>query len=305
MQTGAISNYNGLSTTVTKRFSHWTAAHFNYTWSHNLDETSNGGLFTYGDSILGQIGPTSLRALNYGNSDYDIRHNFSADFIVTPSYKFGNKFLEAALGGWQWSGKIFWRSGLPFSVVDNNTAVGNGPTTILGTYIGGQGPAQTSCGEAAALVPCINAAAFVNAGAATFNNFTGFSTQNRNQFRGPGFFDVDMALYKNFRIKEKVNFAVGLQAFNAFNHPNFANPDNGLGDATFGQITGYAEYPDQPVRQLPGLRFFRSRSPDHRQDRILGHSDQDRFNFGGGHRPGSRRFCFLEPDDPLDLDEAR
>ena len=103
------------------------------------------------------------------------------------------------------------------------------------------------------MTPCINAAAFVDAGAATFNNFTGFSTQNRNQFRGPGFFDVDMALFKNFRIKEKVNFAVGLQAFNAFNHPNFANPDNGLGDSTFGQITGMQSTPTSPYGNFLGF----------------------------------------------------
>jgi len=256
-QTGAVSNYNGLSTTVTKRFSRWTAAHFNYTWSHNLDEVSNGGVSPYSgtaaDSILGQLSPLGLRTLNYGNSEYDIRHNFSADFIVTPTYKFGNKFLQAALGGWQWSGKIFWRSGLPFSVIDGNAAVGNGPATIYGTYVGGQGPAQTSCGEAAVLIPCINANAFVNGGAANFSNFTGFSTQNRNQYRGPGFFDVDMALYKNFQIKEKVNFGVGLQAFNALNHPNFANPDNTLGDATFGQLTTMQPVPTSPYGNFLGF----------------------------------------------------
>ncbi|HWY45738.1 MAG TPA: carboxypeptidase regulatory-like domain-containing protein [Bryobacteraceae bacterium] len=257
VQTGAISNYNGLSTTVTKRFSHWTAAHFNYTWSHNLDEVSNGGVNPYSsnssESISGQFSPLGLRVLNYGNSEYDIRHNFSADFIVTPSYKFGNRFLEAALGGWQWSGKIFWRSGLPFSVVDGNTALGNFSTPIQGTYSGARGPAQTSCGEAAAVTPCVNAAAFVDASAATFNNYTGFSSQNRNQFRGPGFFDVDMALYKNFRIKEKVNFGVGLQAFNAFNHPNFAVPDATLGDSTFGQVTTMQGSPTSPYGNFLGF----------------------------------------------------
>src|SRR5205807_9611742 len=40
---------------------------------------SNGGLFTYGDSVLGQIYPTSLRTANYGNSDYDIRHLFNGE----------------------------------------------------------------------------------------------------------------------------------------------------------------------------------------------------------------------------------
>jgi hypothetical protein len=93
----------------------------------------------------------------------------------------------------------------------------------------------------------------VNAGSATFNNFNNFTTQNRNQFRGPGFFDVDMALFKNFRFKERVNFAVGLQAFNAFNHPNFANPDNTLGDATFGQLTTMQPVPTSPYGNFLGF----------------------------------------------------
>lgn len=252
VQSGAISNYNGLSVTVTKRFSHWTAAHFNYTWSHNLDESSNGGIFTIGDGTQGQISPLSLRALNYGNSDYDIRHNFSADFVVTPTYKFSNKFMDYALGGWQWSGKIFWRSGLPFSVSDGNTALGNGGGALFGSFTGVH-PVQTTCNESAAVTPCINAAAFVDASAATFNNFTAFSTQNRNQFRGPHFFDVDMALFKTFSLTEKFKFAMGLQAFNAFNHPNFGLPDATLGDSTFGQITGMQGTPTSPYGNFLGF----------------------------------------------------
>src|SRR4029077_13644456 len=58
VQSGAVSNYNGVSFTLKEQFSGWFIAHFNYTYSHNLDEVSNGGIFTYGDSLLGQINPT-------------------------------------------------------------------------------------------------------------------------------------------------------------------------------------------------------------------------------------------------------
>ncbi|HLJ49930.1 MAG TPA: TonB-dependent receptor [Bryobacteraceae bacterium] len=250
IQSGAISNYNGLSVSLTKRFSHWVAAHFNYTWSHNLDECSNGCIFTYGDSLFGQINPLSLRANNYGNSDYDIRHNFNGDFIVNPSFHFGNHFLNSALGGWQWAGKIFWRSGLPFSVLDNNTALGNGGGSLLATPLGGGG-GQTSCGASSATVPCLNASAFLNS--AVINNFTAWSPQNRNQFRGPNYFDVDMSLYKTFKLGEKVSLGVGVQAFNVFNHPNFGLPDNGLGDATFGLISSMEGTPTSPYGNFLGF----------------------------------------------------
>ena len=249
VQSGAVSNYNGLSVSLTRRFAHGFAAHFNYTWSHAIDEVSNGGIFTYGDSLLGQINPLSLRANNYGNADYDIRHNFSADWIYEPGFKFHNTIMNAVLGGWQWSGKIFWRTGLPFSVYDGNTALGNGGGALLATYTGGQ--AQTSCGEAAAITPCLNANAFLDS--SQINNFTAWSNQNRNMFRGPHLFDTDMALFKSFRIAERATFAVGAQAFNVFNHPNFGLPDNTLGDPTFGQITGMASTPTSPYGNFLGF----------------------------------------------------
>ena len=87
---GAVSNYNGLTFSLRKQFSNWISGHLNYTWSHNIDETSNGGLFQYGfegnNTILGQITPTNLRTSNYGNSDYDIRHLVNADFVVNPEF---------------------------------------------------------------------------------------------------------------------------------------------------------------------------------------------------------------------------
>jgi hypothetical protein len=251
---GAISNYNGLSVTATKRFSSWFAAHFNYTWAHNLDEVSNGGIFTYGDSVLGQINPTSLRANNYGNSDYDIRHNFTADWILNPSVHFQNNVTQHLLSGWQWSGKWFWRSGLPFSIVDGNWngAISNGGATLLAYPNGGQ-VQTTSCGAAAAVTPCLNANAFINSGADSFNNYPGYSPQTRNQFRGPHLFDIDMNLLRTFQLREGKSLGIGIQAFNIFNHPNFANPDSSLGDATFGQVTSMAGSPTSPYGNFLGF----------------------------------------------------
>jgi len=69
------------------------------TWSHNLDEASNGGVSTYGDSLFGQFNPISLRSSNYGSSDYDFRHSFVADFVVNPSFHAKQSGREAT-GQW-------------------------------------------------------------------------------------------------------------------------------------------------------------------------------------------------------------
>jgi len=247
VQSGANSSYHGLSLTLRKQFSHGFVAHFNYTWSHALDEVSNGGVFTYGDSLLGQINPLSLRANNYGNADYDIRHNFTADWVYTPKFTIGNHFVSGAVNGWMVSGKLFWRTGLPFSVTDNNWALGNGGGTLLAVPIGGVAVQPTACGEAAVNGSCINANAFVNSGDPNFQGYTAWSPQTRNQFRGPHLFDMDMAVMKGFPLfTERVHFSFGIQAFNILNHPNFGLPDSGLGDPTFGQITGLAGSPTSP-----------------------------------------------------------
>ena len=264
VQSGAISNYNGVSFSLREQFSGWFLAHFNYTYSHNLDELSNGGLFTYGDSLpLFQINPLSLRANNYGNSDYDIRHLFSADYVLTPSFHLGNKFLKQLVGGWQWSGKVFARSGLPFSITDGNWngSLLNGGGTILAFPVAGVA-SHNSCslssvytnGAAAfGTTACLNSAAFINSGATAFTGYTTWSPQNRNQFTGPHYFDADMSIFKTFRLKERASLGIGMTAYNVFNHPNFANPDSTLGDSTFGQLTGTLGTPTSPYGNFLGF----------------------------------------------------
>jgi len=263
-QNGAVSNYNGLTVSLRRNFAKWFSAHANYTWAHNLDELSNGGLFTYGDSLpLNQLCPQSLRQCNYGSSDYDIRNSFNADFVVHPSYHFGNSFMNYAFGGWEWSGKMFWRGGLPYSVIDGNLNgdIVNGTATVLAAPItGGNAPGQGPCGEGAASItgtaaqPCLNPGAFLDTGG-NGTNFTapGFSSQRRNQYTGPRFFDMDMGLFKTFKVTEGVQLGIGAQAYNVFNHPNFQNPDSTLGDSTFGQINAMQPMPTSPYGVFLGF----------------------------------------------------
>ena len=62
-----------------------------------------------------------------------------------------------------------------------------------------------------------------------------------------------MNLYKTFHFREHARLGVGVQAFNVFNHPNFALPDSGMGDATFGMITGMAAAPTSPYGTFLGF----------------------------------------------------
>jgi hypothetical protein len=254
VQSGAVSNYNGATVTVRKRLSRGLTFDVNYTWAHNLDETSNGGVFAINtNTAIGtQISPYGLRQGNYGNSDYDIRHSLNGDWVYTPKYRFGNHLVDSVFGGWQWSGKIFLRSGLPFTVTDSNWsgAITNTDAPILAYPTA---PYQSGCGAAAVNTPCLNAGSFVQSASNAFTGYPGISPENRNQFRGPGYFDIDMQLYKTFKLAERVTFGLGAQAFNVFNHPNYAVPDSGFGDPTFGSVLQMAGTPTSPYGNFLGF----------------------------------------------------
>ncbi len=267
---GAVSNYNGLTATFTQRLTYGFSIQANYTWSHAMDEISNGGLgepfiATTNTSIGYQINPTCLRCNNYGDADYDVRSYFSASYVWQTPWKFSNKFANGAFGGWILSQNFFARSGLPFVVMDGNNGVANYTPSILPASLitGGQG----ACGSAANYVsgtPCLNSANFYDAYDANGNPITpfptSFSNQRRNIYRGPAFFDSDFSIMKNFKLTERFAFGVGANFYNVFNHPSFDQPDATLGDSTFGQTLTTAPLPTSPYgaffANLPSARVI-------------------------------------------------
>jgi hypothetical protein len=201
-----------------------------YTWSHSMDEISNGGNLPYSStSITYQLDPTCLRCGNYGNADYDIRNSFNASYVWQTPWKFGNKYVNGAFGGWTLSQNFFARSGLPLTVLDSTATVSNysagGNTPYLPAQVVGAG--QGACNQYGA--NCLNQAGFSTAGL-----LTSYPNQVRNSFRGPGFFDSDLSVNKNFKLTERVAFGIGANLYNVFNHPNFAQPVDTYGAGNFG-----------------------------------------------------------------------
>ncbi len=240
----AVSNFNGLTASFNQRLTYGFSVTASYTWSHAMDEISNGGVLAYSTtSISNQINPFCLACSNYGNADYDIRNSFNASYVWQTPFKFSNKYANGAFGGWTLSQNFFARSGLPFTVLDTTTSIGNYNPNV--PYI----PAQVIGGSASAgqggctngFSQCLNPLAFE--GASTFGSFP---TQQRNQYRGPGFFDSDFTINKNFKITERVAFGFGTNFYNIFNHPNFHNPQNLFGTGNFGQITSTTAPPTGP-----------------------------------------------------------
>ena len=240
------SYYNGLTGTFTLHAYKGFTGSINYTYSHATDDVSNGGVSPYSlnDSFLGQLNPTSLHINNYSNADYDVRHNLSASYVWDLPFKSSSRALNQVIGGWVLSGTFFARTGYPFTVGDGapGLAFQNAANvTQIPAQWNGVGP--SSCGHPTQSAPGVLASC-MDAATQFPDNFngteTGFATTRRNFFRGPNYFNSDFDVLKNFKVAEKVTFAVGANFYNVFNHPNFAPPNadvNNVFAAPFGTIT--------------------------------------------------------------------
>jgi hypothetical protein len=247
VQSVAVSHYNGLLTGV-KHESKYATASLNYSWSHAIDEISNGGILPIGFNAINPVNPFNLRQYNYGNADYDIRNNMNANYILKIPYKGGPKLL---LDQWQLGGTAFWHSGFPFSVTDAVQGDGlEGQNDFGPVYADIVGNPSHECGKSAAGThgtPCLGPA--ITLSNSDFADITGFGDpgyQRRNQFRGPGYFNTDFSVMKGFKIPgmEAGLLQFGVQAYNVLNHPNFAQPIFDASNTSgFGTIQGDVSTP--------------------------------------------------------------
>jgi len=243
--TGANSHYNGLQLTAMKRLGHGLQGQVNYTWSRCIDTVSNGGFLPFSaGGILSPL-PGDL-ARDYGPCDYDIRHNFNAQYVYQLPIRVRSRSLGYALNGWQISGTAFWHSGVPFSVLSTPYSAANPSTGQQDGIVQGSGPQFASVVPGVPLyvhhpipgvtqagtLQWLNPDAFVSAVDPSTGQCYGgdspqtcqFGTLGRNALRGPDFLWSDFYLTKWFPLQEHVKLRFEGQFFNVFNHPNFALP---------------------------------------------------------------------------------
>ncbi|HUV70647.1 MAG TPA: TonB-dependent receptor [Terracidiphilus sp.] len=239
-QTGANSSYSGLQTAVTEQFGGLTLRG-NYTFSHCLDEVSNGGLLSFSSQGILSPLPGELRR-QYGDCDYDVRHNISAYGIYRIPFRSSHRLLCTLFGGWSFSETAILHSGLPFTVLSQPyTANGQGIFLSSGPQFARRVvgvPLYRKTDYAGVTVAgtrqWLNPEAFVSVVDPTTGACTGgdtvsgcqFGDSGRNTVRGPHFTDSDIYLTKLFPLRNGVSVRFDTQMFNAFNHVNFALPSN-------------------------------------------------------------------------------
>jgi hypothetical protein len=212
----ATSGYNALQAQFQRRLSRGLQVLASYTWSHALDfdSTDNGTLLPV-----------------YGNSFYDVRHNFSSALTYDIPMPSDNPFVGAVFARWSIDSTFLARTGLPIDLVArqqvnpaDGSLAGVRPNLIAGQplYIYSSAlPGGRRINPAALSVPAVNQ----------------FGNLGRNVFRALGMWQQDLALRREFRVTEKVRVQFRAEAFNIFNHPNFGTYQITLGTPNFGQAT--------------------------------------------------------------------
>jgi len=162
-----------------------------------------------------------------GNADFDIRHNFSSAItynLPSPARGFGAKLL----GNWYADMIVHAQSAYPLTVVSQSVTNFSGqliqvrPNLVTGVPLYVADPLVAGGRR-------INKAAFQSPPSGTQGNL------GRNTLRGFPLYQADVAIRRQIDLTERYNLTIRAEAFNVFNHPNFAPPINSLGSALFGQ----------------------------------------------------------------------
>ncbi|HUJ51554.1 MAG TPA: hypothetical protein VLW25_15195, partial [Bryobacteraceae bacterium] len=237
------ADFHGLTVTFRHRYSSGFQFDFNYTLSHSIDNGSaaESGAGEQGASIQNIYNLSAFR----GSSDFDIRHNFNANFMYALPFGKNRPFLhnapgwlDQAVGGWQISSVWRYSTALPSAVEGDlaynsnywlsSLAVMTTPTPSGGVHIDQNG------------IPSI----FSNTSmSSNFQDQPPEGAGTRAAVRLAPIFNVDAALSKTFSLPwEGKRLQFRAEAFNAFNHPNFTNPSLSLqSPQTFGEFQGTLE----------------------------------------------------------------
>jgi carboxypeptidase family protein/TonB-dependent receptor-like protein len=218
----ATSDYHALQLKFQRRLSRGFQGIASYTLAHSLDSAStDAGTYR---STPGASGADADRA----DSDFDIRHSFTAGLsYLLPAFG-SNKVVRTALGGWSLDAFVLARSAAPVDVLGaivfaGGTALASRPNVTAGVPLelsGSQYPGDK----------IFNRAAFTAAAPGQQGNL------GRNVLRGFAASQANVALQRQFHV---IGMGLRLRAecFNIFNQPNFGNPTNTLTSPLFGYST--------------------------------------------------------------------
>jgi hypothetical protein len=245
----AEAKYNSLTAKLTRRLNNGFSALIGYTLSKSID--SGSGIRTLnGDALFPQDSNCAANEVSsgceWGLSIFDTRHRIVSSILYELPFGEGKKFAQsgvgaAILGGWQITNIMSLSSGFARDPATGNDRAGTGSTNRP-NYVSGQdiddGPKT--------IQQWFNTAAFVQQPTGTYGDAV------RNSITGPGIFNFDTSILRNFTLGGSKSLQLRLEAFNTFNQPVWQDPNTSVSAAQYGQITSTRK----PMRELQlGVKF--------------------------------------------------
>lgn len=231
-------SFNALEVTLKKAMARHLTLNVAYTYAKSLDDVPQGG----GNNDIGADSASALpwtyanrHAFDYGPSDFDTRHRLVVSYVwKLPELSHSNVLVRSVLGGWEHSGIMTTDSGGPFTVLAGKDMSQTGLNHDRAVQVAGVDPYK----HGACTTSSAHCETWLNPDAFALPATGTFGTVAKNSFRGPGDFNWDMGLFKNFPVREQFSFQFRAEFFNAFNHTNLNNPAGSVSGSGFGNISG-------------------------------------------------------------------
>jgi hypothetical protein len=172
-------------------------------------------------------------ARDHGLSSFDVAHRVVASFVWNLPFGKGERIAgdasglkQAVIGGWQMNGIYLWQGGFPISVFAADVggvldSFGTNRADIVGDIHSGGGTVEQWFNKAAFAQPALGS----------------FGNSGRSILRGPGINNLDFGFFKNFSLPKDATLQLRVEAFNAFNHPQFSTVSQNITAANFGVVT--------------------------------------------------------------------
>jgi hypothetical protein len=246
-ESGAKMNYNAAQVTLRQRPHHGLEYTLNYTWSKSMTNSAGDYGVPSQSGSNGSFQDGYNSRADWGPSGMDIRH--SMNFVGVYHLPFGrgqaygnnaNGVLDAVLGGWKFATTAILYSGVPITIngpgSSNTNSWGQSRANKYRNMVVRDRSIAHWFGTDPSAVGCTGP----DNGICAYGQSTAltFGTSGINTERAPGYRQVDTSLFKDFHVWRENVLGFRADFFNLFNIASYGNPDNGVTDSSFGQITG-------------------------------------------------------------------
>jgi Carboxypeptidase regulatory-like domain len=211
-----------------------------YTWQHTIGQTAE-------NEWAGPQNVYNLRA-ERGDQSPDFRNQFTSAWSYNLPFGPGQRFLHGSgltrivAGGWQSQGIIAFYSGQAItpalSFDPTNTSSGAPRPDVIGNPYNFTNATGGSCSGQQTILCWFNPGAYAIPSLAPGQTFaTNFGDAGVGTLRGPAQYNVDTSIFKDFKLRESLDMQFRAEAFNVFNHPQFATPNPDVDTSQAGTIT--------------------------------------------------------------------